>query len=80
MVTLDIRLAGGNGIKVLERIKKEQPSSAVIMLTNYPYPQYREKCRQLGADYFFDKVTEIGSFVKVLKMLAHDSYQGALPS
>jgi len=72
---LDIRLADGNGIKVLERIKKEQSSSAVIMLTNYPYPQYREKCRQLGADYFFDKVTEIESLVKVLKVLAQDSYQ-----
>jgi DNA-binding NarL/FixJ family response regulator len=79
VVILDIRLIGGNGMKVLERIKKEEPSPVVIMLTNYPYPQYREKCRKLGAEYFFDKVTEIESLVKVLKMLAQDTSQGELP-
>jgi DNA-binding NarL/FixJ family response regulator len=79
VVILDIRLVGGNGMKVLERIKKEEPSPLVIMFTNYPYPQYREKCRQLGAEYFFDKVTEMESFVKVLKVLAQDSSQGELP-
>jgi DNA-binding NarL/FixJ family response regulator len=79
VVVLDIRLVGGNGMKVLERIKKEEPSPLVIMLTNYPYPQYREKCRHLGAEYFFDKVTETESFVKLLKFLAQDSSQGELP-
>jgi hypothetical protein len=50
-----------------------------VGLTNYPYPQYREKCRQPGAKYFFDKVTEIESFVKALRILAQDSSQGELP-
>jgi DNA-binding NarL/FixJ family response regulator len=60
VVILDIHLNnGGNGLDVLKRIKKEIPPPIVIMLTNYPYPQYREKCQALGADYFFDKVTEI---------------------
>jgi DNA-binding NarL/FixJ family response regulator len=79
VVILDIRLIGKNGMNVLERIKKEHSPPIVIMLTNYPYPQYREKCRKLGAEYFFDKVTEIESFVKVLRILAQDSSQGELP-
>jgi DNA-binding NarL/FixJ family response regulator len=79
VVILDIRLIGENGINVLERIKKEHSPPVVIMLTNYPYPQYRKKCRELGAEYFFDKVTEIESFVKVLRKLAHDPSQGELP-
>jgi len=79
VVILDIRLIGGDGMNVLERIKQEQPAPVVIMLTNYPYPQYREKCRQLGAEYFFDKVTEIESFVRVLKVLAQNFSQGELP-
>ena len=59
-VILDIRLGNGcNGMDVLEQVKKQPPSPIVIMLTNYPYPQYRKKCLALGADYFFDKVTEI---------------------
>ena len=79
VVILDIRLIGGNGMNVLERIKKEQSPPVVIMLTNYPYPQYRKKCRELGAEYFFDKVTEIDNFVKVLRTLAQDPSQGKLP-
>ena len=79
VVILDIRLIGESGMSVLERIKKERPPPVVIMLTNYPDPPYRKKCRELGAEYFFDKVTEIESFVKVLRILAQDPSQGELP-
>lgn len=58
-VILDIRLKKGSGIEVLERIKTISPKTIVIMLTNYPYPQYRTKCLTLGADHFFDKSKEI---------------------
>ena len=30
----------------------------VIVLTNYAFPQYRERSIALGADYFFDKARE----------------------
>ena len=79
VVILDIRLIGKDGMNVLERIKKEESPPVVIMLTNYPDPQYRKKCRELGAEYFFDKVTEIESFVRVLRILAKDPSQGELP-
>jgi DNA-binding NarL/FixJ family response regulator len=78
LVILDIRLnGGGSGIDVLKRIKTEIPPPIVIMLTNYPYPQYREKCRALGADYFFDKVTEIEKIYDTFKqLLADKDYSG----
>lgn len=72
VVILDIRLAGGNGMNVLEKIKKEQPLPVIIMLTNYPYPQYRSKCKELGADYFFDKVTEIEKIAEVFEQLTKE--------
>jgi DNA-binding NarL/FixJ family response regulator len=73
LVILDIRLnGGGNGMDVLKRIKKEIPPPIIIMLTNYPYPQYREKCRALGADYFFDKVTEIEKIYETFQQLLAD--------
>jgi DNA-binding NarL/FixJ family response regulator len=75
VVILDIRLIGKNGMNVLKRIKKQHAPPVVIIFTNYPDPQYRKKCREFGAEYFFDKVTEIESFIKVLKMLAQDSPQ-----
>lgn len=58
-VILDIRLPGQSGIEVLRGIREKKLPVKVIMLTNYPYPQYRKKCEELGADYFFDKVTEV---------------------
>jgi DNA-binding NarL/FixJ family response regulator len=73
LVIMDIRLnGGGNGMDVLKLIKKEMPPPIVIMLTNYPYPQYREKCQALGADYFFDKVTEIEKIYDTFKLLLTD--------
>jgi PAS domain S-box-containing protein len=58
VAVLDIRMPGGGGIKALDQIKKQHPSVTVIIMTNYPYAQYRRKCLDAGADFFFDKSTE----------------------
>ncbi len=58
VVILDIRIPGGSGIDVLEHVKQNQVAPIVIILTNYPYPGYRRKCLQAGADFFLDKSTE----------------------
>ena len=69
VVLLDIHLFNGNGIDVLRRLKKEKPAPAVIILTNYPYPQYRQECIEAGADFFFVKSTEFDQVVPALKQL-----------
>jgi len=69
VVILDIRMPRGNGIDVLQNIKKDNPSLIVIMLTNYPYAQYRKKCMAAGADYFFDKAIEFEKVTEVLEKL-----------
>lgn len=69
-VILDIRMPGGSGLDVLQKIKKEQPAPIVIMLTNYPYPQYRKKCMEADADFFFDKSTEFEKVIEVFRGLA----------
>ena len=43
VVILDIRMRGGSGIDILAEIKKVSRTPLVIILTNYPYPQYRER-------------------------------------
>ena len=58
VVILDIRMPDGSGIDVLQTIKQDEPMPVVIVLTNYPYPAYRQKCLQAGADFFLDKSTE----------------------
>ncbi len=66
VVILDIRMPRENGFDVLKQIKEHKPAPIVIMLTNYPYKQYRERCQRDGADYFFDKATEFEKIPIVL--------------
>lgn len=67
VVILDIRMPRETGFEVLKQVKKSKSAPIVIMLTNYPYKQYKEKCLQDGADYFFDKATEFWRIPGVLK-------------
>jgi len=66
---LDIRMPAGSGISVLEAIKQQESPPIVVMLTNYPYPQYRKKCMDAGADYFFDKSNEFHKVAELLQRL-----------
>ncbi len=75
VVILDIRLPGLSGIDVLKDLRDKMLPIRVIMLTNYPYPQYLKKFEDLGADYFFDKVTEIEMIQKVIAKLAKDKLE-----
>lgn len=58
LAIVDIQLPGATGIEVLRHIKHKDNKTTVIMYTSYPYSQYRERCFDEGADYFFDKTTE----------------------
>lgn len=74
VVLLDIQLAKGSGIDVLRGIKHQAEAPTVIVLTNYPYPEFRNKYIKAGADYFFDKSTEFNKLVPVLNQLVEDEY------
>lgn len=79
LLILDLNLASGSGMEVLRRIKLQGFHGAVIVLTNYAYPQYRKKSMELGADYFLDKSQEIERLNELLvnlanSQLAHQEY------
>ncbi|HYR03300.1 MAG TPA: response regulator transcription factor [Syntrophobacteria bacterium] len=69
-VILDIRLPDGNGITLLRHMKRDRPAATVIVLTNYPYSQYREECLDAGADYFLYKATEFDQVGEILSRIA----------
>jgi len=73
IVILDIRMPGGDGMLALERIKKGKNPPKVIMFTNYPYLQYRKKCLDAGADFFFYKANEFEKLVDLLRKLAQSA-------
>ncbi len=71
-VILDIRMPGGSGIDVLQNIKQDDSAVLVIVLTNYPYPVYRQKCLQAGADFFLDKSTEFDQIPELFERYKQD--------
>ncbi len=66
IVILDIFLTGGSGIHVLKNIRGKNIATKVIMLTNYAQEEYRRKCFEEGADFFFDKSIEFDKVVDTI--------------
>jgi len=66
---LDLQMPGGSGLDVLRAIRTEHPRLFVLICTNYPYPQFREKCLNAGANVFLDKSTEFEKIPDILRGL-----------
>ncbi|HRG88805.1 MAG TPA: response regulator transcription factor [Chitinophagales bacterium] len=77
VVILDIHLepdgTGYNGIDMLKTLRMQFPDIVVMMLTNFSELQYRHKCMQLGAHYFFDKSNDFDKIPDTLKLLRQAS-------
>lgn len=70
VVILDLQLARGHGIEVLKAIRAQGAPTRVLVLTNYPYAQYRRLCASEGADFFLDKSMEfdqVGTLLRGMK-------------
>jgi len=66
---IDLRMPGG-GLNLLKRIQEvEGRKPLVIVLTAYPFPQYRTRSLELGASYFFDKSHDMERLVTTLRGL-----------
>jgi DNA-binding NarL/FixJ family response regulator len=70
VIILDIFLTGGSGMHVLKNIRSKHVTSKVIMLTNYAQEEYRRKCFEEGADFFFDKSIEFDKVVEVIQRIS----------
>lgn len=55
LIFMDIKLPGETGLDLTKRIKTNDTSIVIIILTSYDLPEYREAAQQYGADYFVSK-------------------------
>jgi DNA-binding NarL/FixJ family response regulator len=70
ILIIDVQLPGISGIEMLKKIKAwEERLTFFIVLTNYPHPILKNKSLEVGADYFFDKTTEFGKVIDVIKSI-----------
>ena len=69
LIVLDIKMPGGTGMDIIGDIKKFNPKIVIIILTIHHFPQYKEKCINAGADYFFSKSGEFEKIIDVIEEL-----------
>lgn len=71
IVVLDLLMPGGGGTRILEGMQREDGRPVVIVFTSLPYPEYRARCAELGADYFFDKTADHERLPELVGQLAN---------
>jgi len=66
-VILDLNLVGQSGLEILPSLKALLRAPVVLVLTNHSGEAYEHRCRQLGADHFFDKSKQFESAIDVVR-------------
>jgi two-component system response regulator (stage 0 sporulation protein A) len=69
IMILDLHLRQGNGFGVLRALSQAPERPAIIVLTNYDLPQYKDAALALGAAHFMDKVRDYDRLPDVLHEL-----------
>ena len=69
LVILDIRMPRMNGLEVLQALQQQPLPAKVIVFSQHGDEVYRQKCLQLGAYGFFDKVAGFDHFHRALAEL-----------
>jgi len=72
LVILDIRMPEMNGIEVLKKIRELKMKTKVCILTNYPYPQYKKRCFEAGADFFLRKTEDFEEIEIIVSDMLRD--------
>lgn len=65
-IVLDLGLAQGNGVRLLERLRAEGCSAQVLILTNNLGEPLRQRCAELGAAGYYDKSLEVSACLQHL--------------
>lgn len=71
LVLLDIRMAGGDGLEALEKLKALLPQTAVVMLTTYDNPTYMARAVAGGAAGYLLKGIGRAELLDALRAVAN---------
>jgi DNA-binding NarL/FixJ family response regulator len=70
LVLLDIAMPGGDGLEVLQTLRREFPQLPVLMLSTYPEKQYAVRCIKLGAGGYLNKSADPDDMVAAVRKVA----------
>lgn len=70
LVLLDIAMPQGDGLEVLQILRREFPALPVLMLSTYPEKQYAVRCIKLGAAGYLNKSADPDDMVTAVRKAA----------
>ena len=70
LVLLDLALPGQSGLDLLKIARRRNYTAVIIMFSVHDHPTLRQRCADLGADFFFHKLTEFERVAEVCRELA----------
>jgi DNA-binding NarL/FixJ family response regulator len=70
VVLLDVRMAEGDGLNALARIKLDHPETPVIMFSGYDNPTYVARAVALGASGYLSKGSNKTEIVEAIRLVA----------
>jgi DNA-binding NarL/FixJ family response regulator len=76
VVVLDLHLPDGDGVAVLEAVKRAAPAP---VLSNYSDDFYRTWCEAAGADFFLDKAKQFDELPAILSKTGRWDSRHAAP-
>ena len=66
VVLLDFRLPDSDDLSLVERIRRQTPSSAIVMMTAFGTPQMTADARKLGVHAVIAKPFDVGALAGLL--------------
>lgn len=73
VVIIDIRLHNGDGLTLLNSIKRAAPATVLIVFSQLESPAYRMRLLSANADHCFDKPHEASALAATLRRIAKGS-------
>jgi DNA-binding NarL/FixJ family response regulator len=67
LVILDLNLPDGQGMEIVQQLKQFSPLLRIAILTIHTYQSVRLCCLAQGADWFFDKDSEVDLLLDVVR-------------
>jgi len=72
VVIVDVQMARGGALGLIHDIKAVCYPPIVIALSSVSSRVYRSRCRQVGAEFFFDKVRESEALLQTVGKIQHE--------
>lgn len=69
-VLLDIAMPDGDGMDVLQQLRKDWPQLPVLMISTYPERQYAVRCIKLGAAGYLNKGADPDDMIAAVRKVA----------